>query len=283
MLLAIDLSTRYASIALSDGDALLAEMNWRADRRHGVDALDVIRELVARVGAEVGDVRAVGVALGPGSFNGLRVALATAKALAFALDAPLYGAPTLDIIGWGARPASGAGEPIWALLSSGRDDVFAARYDPASVASTWAPVAPASPAAQEPLLASSDDGGLAYLTMTPAALANLVQGDATFAGEWRDATRATLEAALGSRAHFASPFTARRAAWLAELVHARVAEGLAPDDPHTLEPLYLRRPNITTSARATMGGLTVPTLGETGQQARSDGAGEEENRHALQS
>jgi tRNA threonylcarbamoyladenosine biosynthesis protein TsaB len=253
MLLAIDTSTHYASLALADGDALLAELNWRVGQRHGSELLERARWLLREQGFVMSELTAVAVALGPGSFNGVRVAVATAKTLAFALGVPLYGAPTLDVIAWGARLAA---QPIWALLDAGRGEVYAARYDSASSQPIWAP--------------QTDGASEPYCITTPQALAERIRTPVVVTGEWRDATRDALATALGERARFTSPMAIRRGAWLAELAAQRAR--LGADDPRALEPLYLRRPNITKSARS----VSAP-----GAASMADRAGGEEATHAL--
>ncbi|MDE3229653.1 MAG: tRNA (adenosine(37)-N6)-threonylcarbamoyltransferase complex dimerization subunit type 1 TsaB [Chloroflexota bacterium] len=238
MLLAIDTSTHLASLALTDDAKLLAELNWRVGQRHGSDTLERARWLLAGQGVTMAQLDGVAVALGPGSFNGVRVALATAKSLAFALDVPLYGISTLDAIAWGALLAP---DPIWALLDAGRGEVYAARYLPDMEATAWAP--------QPIALADGGDSVRGYQILTPADLAASISGRALFTGEWRAETGDALRAALGARARFTSPLTARRGVWLAELALARAERGAA-DDPRALEPLYLRRPAITSSKRA---------------------------------
>ncbi len=237
MLLAIDTSTSYASLALTDNDALLAELNWRVGQRHGAETLERARWLLRGQGIAMSQLDGVAVALGPGSFNGLRVAVATAKTLAFALSVRLYGVPTLDVIAWGARLSA---DPIWALLDAGRGEAFAACYGASAASAIWAP---------QPI-ATDDDSAAAspYLLTTPLALAARISGPVVFTGEWRDATHDALAQALGERARFTAPVVARRGAWLAELGAQRAQRG-AVDDPRALEPLYLRRPNITSSAR----------------------------------
>jgi len=266
MLLAIDTSTSAAGLALVDdapgAPKTLAELNWDVGRRHSVELLQRLDWLLATTGVAAGRLGGVAVATGPGSFNGLRVALAAAKSLALALGVPLYGVPTLDVIAWGGAPADG---PIWAVLEAGRGQVYAARYDGAAPAEGWAPL----------------DG---YHVLTPAELAGRADGraeeppggPALFHGEWRPETRAALAAALGERARFASPLRGRRAVWLAELALARAAAGRR-DDPAALEPLYLRRPAITTSKKAEL----RPRA--TGPEGEGSTAGREGASHALRS
>ena len=79
MLLAIDTSTRYAGVALYDGIQVTGEVVWTSQDHHTVELVPVIAEVLQRAGKKVTDLTAVGVALGPGSFTGLRIGLAAAK------------------------------------------------------------------------------------------------------------------------------------------------------------------------------------------------------------
>lgn len=261
MLLALDTSTNFAAIALADGETLLAELNWRVGQHHGSETLERMRWLLSGQGVTMAQLDGLAVALGPGSFNGVRVALATAKSLAFALDIPLYGIPTLDISAWGARLSP---DPIWSLLDAGRGEVYAARYQPGDPARTWAPQPPSAEFGEHTHAAS------AYQILSPEALAAQITGLVLFTGEWRPATHEALTGALSDRARFTSPLTGRRGAWLAELAQAR-ATRVAADDPRALEPLYLRRPAITSSTRAVVapGGLAIGK--RQGQSARIGG------------
>jgi tRNA threonylcarbamoyladenosine biosynthesis protein TsaB len=230
MLLALDTSTSYASIALAHDGRAVAELTWEVGKRHSTELFDKLSWLLAAYHTAPSALDGVAVALGPGSFNGVRVAVATAKALAFALDLPLYGHATLDIIAWGMAHAR---VPVWALLEAGRGQLFAAPYDTShATADEWKPTEQ-------------------YAILTPSELALRIVGPVLCAGEWRPETQATLEEALGERADFASTLPPRRASWLADLALQRHARGMR-DDPAALEPLYLRRPNITTSAKVAL-------------------------------
>ena len=120
LLLALDTSTRQASIALCTEDEVLGEYAWHVGNNHSVELLDRIQRISGESGKALSELDAVAVATGPGSFNGVRVALATAKSLAFALHKPLVGVSTLDVIAaqqeqWGEL-AGQAG-----YLNGGRD------------------------------------------------------------------------------------------------------------------------------------------------------------------
>lgn len=241
MLLAIDTSTNQASLALATPSALVAEFTWRVGQAHGTHLFQYIDWLLARGGTTMAALDGIAVALGPGSFNGLRVGVTAAKSLAFALGIPLYGHPTLDVIAWGVAAAQG---PIWALLDAGRGEVYAAQYSaPAASARDWAPVG----------------GTTGYAVLTADALTRQIErslaspdesaaGSALCCGEWRPETQAQLQRTLGARVRFTSPLMTRRAGGLAELALARQALATS-DDPTAVEPLYLRRPSITQSTR----------------------------------
>jgi tRNA threonylcarbamoyladenosine biosynthesis protein TsaB len=226
-LLALDTSTTEAGIALVRDGTMLAELNWHAGQRHGSELLPRLSWLLAASGIVPADLTCVAVALGPGSFNGIRVAVAAAKMLAFGLQAPLIGIPTFDCIAWGSAFAT---QEIWAVLEAGRGQVYAAQY--------------AGPAPSPTAWTTTTD----YLLVTPAEMASRVETTALVCGEWRAETRLALEAALGARVQFAASVGGRRAIWLAELAMARAAVRHY-DDPTRIEPMYVRRPAITNSAR----------------------------------
>jgi tRNA threonylcarbamoyladenosine biosynthesis protein TsaB len=261
MLLALDTSTNTASIALVRGDHLVAELTWDVGQRHSVELLRRLDWLLETASAKPADLTEIAVATGPGSFNGVRVALTVAKSLCFALGAQLAACSTLDAVGWGY---AGTSDAVWALLDAGRGEVYAAEYpSTTSDASTWTPV----------------DG---YLVLTPQDLASRIAGRAFFCGEWRAETQASLGHALGERARFASRLSARRAAWLAELALARLRDGKV-ENPATIEPLYLRKPAITISKKA---GIPLQDPHQPSIQARASAsqeqpAGSEDAPHAL--
>src|SRR5690242_1448561 len=97
LFLALDTSTRQASVALCDEERLYGEYTWHVGNNHSVELLERIQRLLAEGGVSMSALDGVAVATGPGSFNGVRVAVATAKTLAFALRKPLIGIGTLDV------------------------------------------------------------------------------------------------------------------------------------------------------------------------------------------
>jgi tRNA threonylcarbamoyl adenosine modification protein YeaZ len=105
--LAIDTSGTNALVALAEADGtLVAERRWPAGYRHGEELLARIDEMLATTGVPITKLGGIVVGTGPGAFTGLRVGLATAKALARGLGVPIAGVPTSEAL---LRAASLAG------------------------------------------------------------------------------------------------------------------------------------------------------------------------------
>ena len=105
-ILAIDTSTAVLSIALRT-DNSYEERLVNGPFSHSEDLLPEIERLLSRVGMDISEITLVIVAKGPGSFTGLRIAMASAKGLASALSIPLVSIPTLDVIAMAASPWDG--------------------------------------------------------------------------------------------------------------------------------------------------------------------------------
>jgi tRNA threonylcarbamoyladenosine biosynthesis protein TsaB len=112
LILAFDTATDVATTALVDGDEVLGE---RVSVARTV--LEDAHALLARVRAAPGDLDALVVGTGPGSFTSTRIGLATARGLALALDLPVAGVSTLDALAAGAEGA-------YAVVDAGRREVF---------------------------------------------------------------------------------------------------------------------------------------------------------------
>ncbi len=82
--LTIDTASEMTSVALSREGSLEAELTWRCPRNHSVELLPTLEHLMHRSSVDKGDLTAVFVCIGPGSYTGLRVGVSTAKGLAFA-------------------------------------------------------------------------------------------------------------------------------------------------------------------------------------------------------
>lgn len=121
-ILAIDTATTHAVIALGAADGtLLEDRSWLAGYRHGEELLARIEQLLVDRGVRAPDLGGIAVGTGPGAFTGLRVGIATAKALAHALDLPIAGIPTGTAL-LAAAAASGAAGQLVLLQPAGPND-----------------------------------------------------------------------------------------------------------------------------------------------------------------
>ena len=126
MLLAFDTATPQVTVALHDGDAVVAEYVAAEAMRHGEMLAPGIADVLARAGAISQDITAVAVGVGPGPFTGLRVGLVTARTMALALDVPVYGVCSLDIL---AAEAVDAGLSDFLVATDARrKEVYVAAY-----------------------------------------------------------------------------------------------------------------------------------------------------------
>ncbi|MFQ5575182.1 MAG: tRNA (adenosine(37)-N6)-threonylcarbamoyltransferase complex dimerization subunit type 1 TsaB, partial [Terriglobia bacterium] len=101
--LAFDTSTDVLTVALGDGTRIFAERNLRLPRRHLERLVPTIAEVIDEVEMGLSDLQTVSVGIGPGSFTGLRIGVATARGLAQALGTSLVGLPSLEVIAAGAE------------------------------------------------------------------------------------------------------------------------------------------------------------------------------------
>jgi len=117
MLLGIDTSTQAVGIAIFDGFQVLCEESWISRRYHTVELAKAVQENLNRSGLAVEDLDVLSVAIGPGSFTGLRIGLALIKGIAYTQQLPVIGIPTLDIT---ARAVPTQDKRLAAILQAGR-------------------------------------------------------------------------------------------------------------------------------------------------------------------
>jgi tRNA threonylcarbamoyl adenosine modification protein YeaZ len=126
LLLALETATSVMSVALARGPQLIAEISTRDARLHSERLLPAIDQLLALANVSLDAVEAFAISIGPGSFTGLRIGLATLKGLAFGDDRPVVPVPTLLALCAGAVGAPG---PVAALLDARRGELYAAAVE----------------------------------------------------------------------------------------------------------------------------------------------------------
>jgi tRNA threonylcarbamoyl adenosine modification protein YeaZ len=204
ILLAIDTAASLcAACVLDSGAGERGRAVRDLGKGHAEHLMAVVAEALDKAGAAYGDLDAIAVSVGPGSFTGVRVGVAAARGLALALNVPAVGISTLEAIAAEALPEA-AGIPITVALDAGRGQLYLQHFD-AGAAAVSGPEAVAVDAAAAriseagggrllagsgvPLLAQSATG--IRMTMTGAATTDI----ATYA---RIAARRLAKAAPGS-------------------------------------------------------------------------------------
>ncbi|MCD6390256.1 MAG: tRNA (adenosine(37)-N6)-threonylcarbamoyltransferase complex dimerization subunit type 1 TsaB [Desulfobulbaceae bacterium] len=125
LILAIENSTLCGSVALVSGDLCLCEFSLLSRMTHSKRLLGSIDYIMQNCEISWDDIDGIAISLGPGSFTGLRIGLATAKGLAMATDLPLMGVSSLDGL---AAQLPHAGHLICSVLDARKKEVYAAFY-----------------------------------------------------------------------------------------------------------------------------------------------------------
>lgn len=220
-LLAIDTATQFISIALHDGQQVLAEQTWRSENRHTVELAPAVRALMRHANLAPADLSALAVAIGPGSYTGLRIGVALAKGIAGACRLPLVGVSSFDILAAQQPRSTGA---LVLALPAGRGRVVAARY-------TWS---------KGRWKARGEAENVDWDTLLTG-----IDGATTLSGEISAEGHAKIEAAQADGLPISlSPaaLRLRRAGFLADEAWARLR---ADDDPLAFEaaavaPIYVK-------------------------------------------
>ena len=221
MQLAIDTSTDTASLAIVQDSEVLAELTWRCGQNHTTQLLPHLAHLLNQTKLSLQSTTGIIVARGPGSFNGLRVGISTAKGLAFSLGIPIVGISTLEAEAYQHAETS---LPMCPILNAGRGEIATAIYQ--AKHNEWRQL-------------------IAEHITTIEALCSQITTKTIFCGEFIPFIATQLTKQLKQKAVITPPAAGlRRASFLAELGLKRLKAG-DYDNLTTLQPLYLRRPAIT--------------------------------------
>jgi tRNA threonylcarbamoyladenosine biosynthesis protein TsaB len=216
-ILAVDVSTSSGSVALVDEMVLTAEWSLQSARTHNRRLLKTIDLLLQQVNWNVHDVDGFAVTIGPGSFTGTRIGIGTVKTLAWVLQKPYVGIPSLDAL---AAPLGFAALPVCTLLDARKKELYVAHYRP-------------------------DGNGTCrrsspYLVTSPEHVLQKIQETTLFCGDGWLLHRDWFLSRLGNRAvELPPPFHTIRAGSVAQLARQRFLQG-ALDDPISSVPIYVR-------------------------------------------
>lgn len=125
LVLAIDTAILVSSVALVSQESLIGEITLKTRKTHSERLMPNIVDLLEKAEVRKESLTAVAVSVGPGSFTGLRIGLATAKALAFALNIEIIGVPTLAAMAFGCP---GQGTLLASVFDAQKGNVYHALY-----------------------------------------------------------------------------------------------------------------------------------------------------------
>lgn len=216
-LLAIDTSSLTATVALLDGDKLTGEYTLNHKKNHSQKLMPMIKELLNSCDTKPKEIDVFAVSLGPGSFTGLRIGIATMAAMAQALDKSVVGVSTLETLAYSLFNIQGL---ICPIIDAQRDLVYTALYQ-------WT------------------DGNMTEImehqVISIDELVNILKGKSEkifFTGDALDKFNSNLRDGLGHR--FAVPlsrFLIPTASSVAELAKIKIQEGIKID----IVPIYMRK------------------------------------------
>ena len=125
-ILAIDTATQVSSVAVASVDKLAAELTMQAKLTHSETLMPHIKEVLRMANVRKENLEGIAVSIGPGSFTGLRIGLAAAKAMAYALNLPIVGVSTLKALAF-HYPVPGI--RIVSLLDAQKGNAYRESYE----------------------------------------------------------------------------------------------------------------------------------------------------------
>ncbi len=215
-ILGVDTSTEFLSVGVCNETDTLAETTFSADRAHAERIIETIESVLAAARISLRDVDLMGVSRGPGSFTGVRIAVATMKGLALGTRRPLVGVSTLRAL---ARAAGSDAPAVCPLLDARMNEVYGAIYR--RTENDWI--------AETPDCVGPIEG---IVALAPAGCVVLGDGVARYADRLR-AAAPHLRALAPEAGRPSGAAVAREA-------HAAHCAG-DPGDPAAVRPVYLRQ------------------------------------------
>ena len=178
-ILAVDTATKSCSVAILEDGSLSAELTTLKDQTHSKHLMELIHKGFEISGFSAGELDGLAVTIGPGSFTGLRIGVSTIKGLAHALDKPVVGISSLDVLAWQCADRSYL---ICPLLDARKGEVYSAtyRYDDDTLTQ------------KSPEIAGA-----------PEAVVQKIKEPCVFIGSGAQLYHENISTILGDRAHFA--------------------------------------------------------------------------------
>lgn len=217
-ILGIETSTRTGSVAIVSEDGVIAQYSLNIEVTHSERLMSTVDRVLTDTGFQMADMDGYAVAIGPGSFTGLRIGLAAVKGLALVTGKPVAAVPTLKALAWNLPYAA---HPVCPMLDARKNEVYAATY-------RFEGTALVHVMAEEVISLSRLSGRISEKTL--------------FTGEASRLFHKDILEIFGDRALFA-PISAilPSAAAVAEIGLDMIKSGNQAD-PDSLTPMYIRRP-----------------------------------------
>jgi tRNA threonylcarbamoyladenosine biosynthesis protein TsaB len=217
-ILGIETSTTTGSVAVVSEDGVIAQYSLNIEVTHSERLMSTVDRVMKDTGFTMADMDGYAVAIGPGSFTGLRIGLAAVKGLALVTGKPVAAVPTLQALAWNLPFAA---FPICPMLDARKNEVYAALYR--FEGSTLAQV-------------------MAEEALSLSRLSEQLSGKTLFTGEASRLFRNELVELFGDRALFAPrASTLPSAATVAE-IGLDMIKGGKQTDLDSVTPMYIRRP-----------------------------------------
>lgn len=219
--LAIDTTTEISSIALADGHDILAEYDFAHKMDLSRRLMPNIESLLMDFGLKTKDIGGLGVSVGPGSFTGLRIGVTTAKTLAQALDVPIVGIVSLDLLARQFEYLPNA--LVCSLIKVHRGEVYFAFYR-----------------VNRSEVDRITEYTAGHIDEVIKKARELAPDDIMFCGDTLNIHADTLVKELGERS-IITPVSHPKASILAQIAAKKIEAGEG-EDPIALKPFYIRRP-----------------------------------------
>jgi tRNA threonylcarbamoyladenosine biosynthesis protein TsaB len=217
-ILGIETSTKTGSVAVVSEAGVIAQYSLNIEVTHSERLMATVDRVLKDTGLTIADMGGYAVAIGPGSFTGLRIGLSAVKGLALVTNKPVAAVPTLEALAWNLPYAA---YPVCAMLDARKKEVYAALYRFEGTALVHV---------------------MAEAVISLSLLHGRISGKTIFTGEASHLFRGDIEKIFGDRAVFA-PRSAilPSAATVAEIGLAMIKSNRQAE-PDSLTPMYIRRP-----------------------------------------
>ena len=235
-ILAIETSTMLGGIAVADDSAgLIAEVRLNVKSTHSERLMTEINHVLQQSGLTAHDIDIFGVAIGPGSFTGLRIGLSTAKGFSYATGKPIVSVPTLEAFAWNFPYCR---YPVCIMLDARKGEVYAALFQ--WTGDGFARLMSEASVNVEKLM-EKITSGIPPLPAAKAGEEGFGEERIVFAGEGALLYRNKIEAMIGGKAIFAP--LEKMIPSPANIASIGIQKALQGEftEPVSLIPIYIRR------------------------------------------